>query len=137
MSAGFYSNAQPQPNFRIDRMDTIFIRELKIDTLIGVYEWEKQVPQTLQIDLEIAMPHSRACQTDDINDALDYSEIVRHLQSVLTSRHFNLLEALVEHIAQILLKDFGAPWVKVSVAKLQAIRGSKMVGICIERSQLK
>jgi 7,8-dihydroneopterin aldolase/epimerase/oxygenase len=118
-------------------MDIIFLRELKIETLIGVYEWEKRIPQTLQIDLEIALPNSRACQSDDIDDALDYSEIVRHLQDVLTSRHFNLLEALAEHIAQILLNDFKAPWVKVSVAKLQAIRGSKMVGISIERGQVK
>jgi dihydroneopterin aldolase len=118
-------------------MDIIFLRELRIDTLIGVYEWEKRVPQTLQIDLEIALPNSRACQSDDIDDALDYAKIVRHLQDVLTSRHFNLLEALAEHIAQILLNDFNAPWVKVSVAKLQAIRGSKMVGISIERGQVK
>ncbi len=118
-------------------MDTIFLRELKIDTLIGVYDWERLIPQTLQIDLEICLPNSKACQTDDIADALDYSDIVRHLKEVLASRHFNLLEALAEHIAQILLKDFNAPWVKVSVAKLQAIRGSKMVGICIERGQIR
>ena len=118
-------------------MDIIFLRELRIETLIGVYEWEKRVPQTLQIDLEIALPNSRACQSDNMADALDYSEIVRHLQQVLTSRHFNLIEALAEHIAQIILNDFKAPWVKVSVAKLQAIRGSKMVGISIERGQIK
>jgi len=118
-------------------MDIIFLRELKIDTLIGVYEWEKRVPQTLQIDLEIALPDSRACQTDNIDDALNYADIVRHLQDVLTSRHFHLIEALSEHIAQIIINDFKAPWVKVSVAKLQAIRGSKMVGICIERGQVK
>lgn len=118
-------------------MDIIFLRELKVDTLIGVYDWERIVPQTLQIDLDIGMPNSRACQTDDIVDALDYADIVKHLKEVLASRHFNLLEALAEHIAQILLKDFNAPWVKVSVAKLQAIRGSKMVGISIERGQVK
>jgi dihydroneopterin aldolase len=114
-------------------MDIIFLRELKIETLIGVYEWEKRVPQTLQFDLEIALPTSRACLTDDIGDALNYADIVRHIQSVLATRHFNLLEALAEHIAEILLNDFNSPWVKVSVAKLNAIRGNKMVGICIER----
>ena len=114
-------------------MDIIFLRELKVDTLIGVYEWEKRVPQTLQIDLEIALPDSRACQTDDIKDALDYANIVRDIQSALASRHFNLLEALAETIAQMLLNDFKSPWVKVSVAKLSAIRGSRMVGISIER----
>ena len=125
------------PTIHTATMDIIFLRELKIDTLIGVYDWERIVPQTLQIDLEICLPNSLACQTDNIDDALDYSEIVQHLKEVLVSRHFNLLEALAEHIAQILLKDFNAPWVKVSVAKLQAIRGSKMVGICIERGQIK
>ena len=118
-------------------MDIIFLRELKVDTLIGVYDWERLVPQTIQIDLDIALPNSKACQSDDIADALDYADIVNHLKEVLASRHFNLLEALAEHIAQILLKDFNAPWVKVSVAKLQAIRGSRMVGISIERGQVK
>jgi len=118
-------------------MDIIFLRELKIDILIGVYDWERIVPQTIQIDLDIGLPNSKACQSDDITDALDYSDIVKHLKEALASRHFNLLEALAEHIAQILLKDFNAPWVKVSVAKLQAIRGSRMVGISIERGQVK
>jgi dihydroneopterin aldolase len=125
----------PNQTGLMTNMDIIFLRELKIDTLIGVYEWEKRVPQTLQIDLEIALPSSLACQTDNIDDALNYADIVRHLQSVLASRHFNLLEALAEHIAAIILNDFHAPWVKVSVAKLQAIRGSKMVGIAIERQK--
>lgn len=116
-------------------MDIIFLRELKVETLIGVYEWEKQLPQTLQIDLDIALPDSRACTTDDIKDALNYADIVRRIQAELASRHFNLLEALAERIAQILLDDFKAPWAKVSVAKLQAIRGSKMVGISIERGK--
>jgi len=114
-------------------MDKIFLRELRVDMLIGVYEWEKQVPQTLQLDLEIGLPNSRAAQTDDIADALDYAEVVRHIQAVLGSRHFNLLETLVEHIAQLILRDFAAPWVSVSVAKLSAIRGCKQVGIRIER----
>ncbi len=114
-------------------MDIIFLRELRVEALIGVYEWEKHVPQTLQLDLEIALPSSRACQTDDINDALDYAQVVQHLQTVLSEGHFSLLETLAEHIAQIILKDFNAPWVKVSVAKLQAIRNCRMVGVSIER----
>jgi len=125
------------PSTHTATMDIIFLRELKVDTLIGVYDWERLVPQTIQIDLDICLPNSLACHSDEITDALDYSDIVRHLKEVLASRHFNLLEALAEHIAQILLKDFNAPWVKVSVAKLQAIRGSRMVGISIERGQIK
>ena len=118
-------------------MDIIFLRELKVETLIGIYEWEKRVPQMLQIDLDIALPDSRACLTDDIGDALDYAKVAQHLQAVLSEGHFSLLEALAEHIAQIILKDFNAPWVKVGVAKLQAIRSCKMVGVSIERGQLK
>jgi len=118
-------------------MDIIFLRELKVTTLIGVYEWEKRVPQTLQLDLDIALPDSRACQTDNIDDALDYSKVAQHIQTVLGEGHFSLLESLAEHIAQIILKDFNAPWVKVSVAKLQAIRNCKMVGVSIERGQVK
>lgn len=116
-------------------MDIIFIRELKVTTLIGIYEREKRVPQTLQLDLDIALPNSRACYSDDINDALDYANVAQHIQTVLSEGHFSLLETLAEHIAQIILKDFDAPWVKVSVAKLQAIRNCRMVGICIERSR--
>ena len=118
-------------------MDIIFLRDLKVTTLIGVYEWEKRVPQTLQLDLDIALPDSRACQTDNIDDALDYAKVAQHIQTVLSDGHFSLLESLAEHIAQIILKDFNAPWVKVSVAKLQAIRNCKMVGISIGRGQVK
>lgn len=116
-------------------MDIIFLRELKVETLIGVYEWEKRVPQTLQLDMEIALPTSRACQTDDIQDALDYSEIVSHIQNALGSHHFSLLEALAEHIAQILLVDFNVPWVRISAAKINAIRNCQRIGIRIERWQ--
>ena len=118
-------------------MDIIFLRELKVTTLIGVYEWEKRVPQTLQLDLDIALPDSRACQTDNIDDALDYAKVAQHIQTVLSDGHFSLLESLAEHIAQIILKDFNAPWAKVSVAKLQAIRNCKMVGVSIERGQVR
>lgn len=114
-------------------MDIIFLRDLRVDTLIGVYDWEKRVPQTLQIDLDIAVPDNRAAQTDDIKDALNYADVVRDIQRVLASRHFNLIETLAETIAQMLINDFKTPWVKVSVAKLNAIRGSRMVGISIER----
>ena len=118
-------------------MDIIYLRELRVETLIGVYEWEKRVPQTLQLDLEIGLPNSRACQSDNIADALDYAEIASHIRGVLNSRHFSLLEALAEHIAQILLNDFQAPWVRVGVAKLSALGNCRQVGVSIERGQMK
>jgi dihydroneopterin aldolase len=133
---GFYAKRHLATNQQ-KLMDIIFLRELKVTTLIGIYEREKLVPQTLQIDLDIALPNSRACISDDIKDALDYAQVAQHIQTVLSEGHFSLLETLAEHIAQIILKDFNAPWVKVSVAKLQAIRNCKMVGISIERGQVK
>jgi dihydroneopterin aldolase len=82
------------------------------------------------------MPNNRACISDGIDDALDYAQVAQHIQTVLGEGHFSLLEALAERIAQIILKDFNAPWVKVSVAKLQAIRNCKLVGVSIERGQM-
>src|SRR5512139_2012429 len=133
---GFYAKRHQATNQQIPhKMDIIFLRELKVTTLIGIYEREKVVPQTLQLDLDIALPNSRACISDDINDALDYAQVAKHIQTVLSDGHFSLLETLAEHIAQIILKDFNAPWVKVSVAKLQAVRNCRMVGISIERGR--
>ncbi|KIO50107.1 dihydroneopterin aldolase [Nitrosospira sp. NpAV] len=114
-------------------MDIIFLQELKVKTLIGIYPWERNIAQTIQLDLEVAMPTSQACQTDNFEDALDYAFIVQRINETLSQKHFSLLEALAEHIAQIILKEFKSPWVKVSVAKLSAIRGVKKLGVCIER----
>ncbi len=124
----------PPPN-PIPIMDIIFLQELKIKTLIGVYPWELSTAQTIQLDLEIALPTSRACQTDKLDDALDYALIVQRIHETLAQKHFSLLEALAEHIAQLILGEFSSPWVKVSVAKLSAIRGVKKVGVCIERGR--
>jgi dihydroneopterin aldolase len=114
-------------------MDIIFLHELKAKTLIGIYPWERQVTQTIQIDLEIALPTSKVCQTDSFEDALDYTLIVKRINETLSQKQFSLLEALAEHIAQNILTEFKSPWVKVSVAKLSMIRGVKKLGVCIER----
>ena len=114
-------------------MDIIFLNEIKAKTLIGIYPWEREVAQSIQLDLEIAMPSSLACQTDNFEDALDYALIVKRINEALEKNHFSLLEALAEHIAQIILTEFKAPWVRVSVAKLAMIRGVKRLGVCIER----
>lgn len=115
-------------------MDIIFLHDFKAKTLIGIYPWERIVPQTIQLDLEIALPTSRACQSDKIEDALDYALIIERINEILANKHFSLLEALAEHIAQTILTEFQSPRVKVSVAKLGIIRGVKKLGVCIERS---
>lgn len=114
-------------------MDIIFLHDFKAKTLIGIYPWERVVRQTVRIDLEIALPTSRACQTDRIEDALDYALIIERINTILAGHRFSLLEALAEHIAQTILTEFRSPWVKISITKLGIIRGVQRLGVCIER----
>lgn len=120
---------------QIQCMDIIFLKEFRVKTLIGIYPWEKKIPQTIELNIEIALPSQQASQTDHIEDALDYSKVVDKINSMLAQQHFSLLETLTEHIAQMILNEFGSPWVKISAAKLDVIPGVKQLGICIERSQ--
>ena len=114
-------------------MDIIFIQDFRVETLIGIYEWERRVPQTIQIDIEIGNPGNRAASTDNIDDTIDYGAVVNRIEETLKQQHFLLLERLAEHIADIVLGEFKSPWVQVSVAKLQLLRGVKRLGVTIER----
>lgn len=114
-------------------MDIIFIEDFRVETLIGIYEWERRVPQTIQLDIEIGNPRSRAASTDKIEDTIDYGAVVSRIEETLKQQHFLLLERLAEHLASMILSEFKAPWVKVSVAKLQLLRGVKRLGVTIER----
>ena len=115
------------------RMDTIFITDLRIDTRIGVYEWEKHVKQSVLINIEIAMPHSRAGASDDFADALDYAAVVGRVQEFVTDHPHRLLERLAEAIATLILEEFHAPWVQVRLAKIAPLPGVKQLGVRIER----
>ena len=116
-------------------MDIVFLEEIKLDIIIGIYEWERKVPQTIRIDIDIGLPHSRAGETDNIADTIDYGEVMARIRQTAAERHFLLVEALAEHIAALIRTEFGAPWVKVSVAKLGMLRGVKRLGIVIERGE--
>ena len=118
-------------------MDIIFLEQVKVDTKLGVPEWERMVAQTIILDLEIAMPHSRSCQTDSIEDTIDYGAVVARIRETLSEHSFKLVEALAEHICQIVLTEFGAPWVKIRVAKPAIMPGLKALGVVIERSKSK
>ena len=116
-------------------MDTIFIRELRADAWIGIYEWEKLRPQTLDFNLDIGLDTHRAGESDNIRDTVDYGKVVERIRTDLKDQHFKLLEALAEHISQVILHDFQAQWVQVSVAKIAHMRGVKLVGVTISRSR--
>ena len=115
-------------------MDIIFIEELRAETWIGIYPREKAMPQTVEISLQIGVSTTSAGASDDIRDTIDYAVVVDRLRSELGVRHFNLLEMLAEYVAALLLEDFGATWVRVSIAKLGMMRGVRRVGVVIERA---
>ena len=115
-------------------MDIIFIEELRAETWIGIYPREKAMAQTVEISLQIGVSTASAGASDDIRDTVDYAVVVERLRADLASSHFNLLEALAEHVATYLLETFAVHWVRVSVAKLGMMPGVKRVGVIIERS---
>jgi dihydroneopterin aldolase len=114
-------------------MDTIFLSEVKVETKLGVPDWERLKPQTIILDIEIGMPHSKSCQTDAIEDTIDYGAVVARIRQTLAERSFKLVEALAEHLCQIILNEFDAPWVRVKVAKPGILPGLKALGVIIER----
>jgi len=117
-------------------MDIIFLNEIKVETKLGVPDWERMTPQTVLLDIEIAMPNSKSCKTDKITDTIDYGAVVARVRQTLTENSFQLVEALAEHVCQLILKEFGAPWVKVKVAKPGILPGVKQLGVTIERGKL-
>ena len=114
-------------------MDTIFISELKLDALIGIYAWEHEVRQTLQLDLELAIDASRCANSGKIADTVDYAKVVARVTQTVTARHFNLIEKLAEEIAAMVLREFDTPWIRVSIAKITPLPGVKKLGVTIER----
>ena len=114
-------------------MDVIFISDLRLDILIGVYDWERKVPQTVQLDLEIGIPDAGQPRSDRIRETIDYARVIERIKASLTQDRFLLVERLAEHLAQLVMTEFKAPWVKVSVSKLAVEKDVKRVGITIER----
>jgi dihydroneopterin aldolase len=116
-------------------MDKIFIHDLRVETRIGVYEWERHLPQTIRLDLEIGMASDKAFTSGELADALDYSAVVSRIQAFARGSPPPLLERFTHEVAQLVLAEFGAPWVKVRVAKLAALAGVRELGIEIERTR--
>lgn len=116
-------------------MDKIFLNELKVETVIGIWEWERKIRQTVIIDLEMSADIAKAAATDDVEDTLNYKSVAKRVQSFVADSSFQLVETLAERIAGIVRDEFGVEWVKVRVNKVGAIRGSRDVGILIERGQ--
>lgn len=117
-------------------MDTIFLSEVKVQTKLGVPEWERMKPQTIILDIEIGYDLSKSCKSDRIADTIDYGLVVSRIQETLTENSFQLVEALAEHLCQLILTEFDALNVKIKVAKPAILPGLKALGVLIERSKV-
>ena len=120
----------------VSPMNTIFIHDLRLETRIGVYDWEQHLPQMLRIDLELGLPSDAVFRSDDFTDALDYAAVVKRVQALAADHPHKLMERFAQAVADIVLGEFNAPWVKVRVAKLAPIAGVKELGVAIERKRI-
>lgn len=116
-------------------MDKVFIRGLTVDAVIGVYDWERRIKQTLIVDVEMATDIRRAAQTDDLAHALDYFAVSQRIRAYISERQPQLIEVLVEELAAIIRTEFHVPWMKLSITKPTAVVGAS-VGVVIERGHI-
>jgi dihydroneopterin aldolase len=114
-------------------MDTVFINDLRIRTIIGIYDWERKCRQTISLDLEMGADIARAAATDAIEDTLNYKAVSKRLIDFVEGSDFQLVETLAERIAAIVLDEFRVPWLRLTVHKPGAVRGARDVGVIIER----
>jgi dihydroneopterin aldolase len=115
-------------------MDRVFIENLNIETIIGIFDWEREIRQTVSIDLEMEFDIRKAAETDAIEDTLDYKSVSKRLIHFVEDSEFQLVEALAESCAAIILEEFPVNWLRLKLGKPGAVRGSSAVGVIIERN---
>lgn len=126
------------PNIKRQKlMDIIYIRDLKIETVIGLYDWERRIKQTIWLDLDMATEIRKAAASDSIEDTLDYKAVSKRLIEFVSESDFQLVETLAERIAEIVMNEFQVPWIRVRLNKKGALRGAQDVGVIIERGVMK
>ena len=116
-------------------MDKIFIHALKTEAIIGIFDWERQAKQTVIVDIEISADIRKAALSDSIDDTLNYKRVAKRVLSFVEESKFHLVETLAEHIAMLMLEEFGIAWVRISLSKPGAIRSSRDVGVILERDR--
>jgi dihydroneopterin aldolase len=114
-------------------MDTIVIRDLRVDVLIGIHKRERYNPQTVSIDLDIGIPGTKVFASDKVADTVDYQQVALKIAALAASGHFRLVETFADRIAKLVLEDFRAPWVKVTASKIGILPNAKFVGVSIQR----
>ena len=116
-------------------MDRVFIEDLKVQTVIGIFDWEREIKQTISIDLEMEFDIRAAAASDSIEDTLDYKSVSKRLIQFVEKSEFQLVEALAERCASIVLDEFPVSWLRLKLGKPGAVRGSSAVGVKIERGR--
>ena len=114
-------------------MDIVFVRDLRIETVIGIYDWEREIKQTVILDLEMGTDVSSAAASDRIEDALDYKAVTKRLTTFVEKSEFQLVETMAERCAQVIIKEFDVRWVKLTINKIGALSAARDVGVIIER----
>jgi len=114
-------------------MDTIVIRDLRVEVLIGIYKRERYLAQTVSIDLDIGIPGTAVFASDKVADTVDYAQVAIKVKALGASQHFRLVETFAERIAKLLMEDFKAPWVKVTASKIGILPNARFVGVSIQR----
>lgn len=114
-------------------MDIIYLSDLRIDTVIGIFDWERRIKQTISLDIEMATDIRKAASSDTIEDTLDYKSVAKRIIGFVEKSEFQLVETLAERICDIILSEFNVPWVKLRLNKQGAVRGARDVGVLIER----
>jgi len=117
------------------KKDRVFIEDLRIQTVIGIFDWEREITQTISIDLQMEFDIRRAAETDSIADTLDYKAVSKRLIQFVEASEFQLVEALAEHCARIVLDEFPVSWLQLKLSKPGAVRDSSAVGVIIERGK--
>lgn len=114
-------------------MDSIFIHALKTEAIIGIFDWERQVRQTVIVDIEVGSDNRKAARSDSIDDTLNYKRVAKRVLAFIEASQFHLVETLAEHIAMLILEEFDVPWTRLTLSKPGALRSSRDVGVSIER----
>jgi len=115
--------------------DTIFLRDLKVETIVGIWDWERKIRQIVSIDLEMGADIRKAAATDSIDDTLNYKDVAKRVQQFVGDSEFQLVETMAEKIAETIVTEFDIPWIVVRVNKPGAIRGARDVGVKIRRQR--
>ena len=116
-----------------ERMDIIYLGDLRIDTVIGIYDWERKIKQTISLNVEMATDIRKAASSDAIEDTLDYKSVAKRIISFVEKSEFQLVETLAERICEIIMAEFNVPWMKLRLSKGEAVSGARDVGVVIER----